>query len=228
MNAVPILEARQVRKVYTSGEGHALEVLREVNLQVYPGEIIAITGESGSGKSTLLHILGTLDSPTSGEVLYNQQNVFVWDDETLAIFRNQSIGFVFQFHHLLPEFTALENVAMPALIARKPLRMARPRALHLLEMLGIASRADHLPAQLSGGEQQRVAVARALMNAPAIILADEPTGNLDTRTAEALFQEFIHLSRKHKQTFVIVTHNMDLAQRTDRVLQLKDGYLTPT
>ncbi len=226
--STPLLEARHVRKVYPSGQGHMLEILRDVNLQVYPGEMVAIVGESGTGKSTLLHILGTLDHPTSGEVHYQHHgSIFRLKDDDLAIFRNRRIGFVFQFHHLLPEFSAWENVAMPALIGRRHLSSVRERAYALLELLGIADRAEHLPAQLSGGEQQRVAVARALMNEPEIILADEPTGNLDTRNAEALYEEFVTLNRQHGQTFVIVTHNRSLAARTHRILRLADGVLHP-
>ncbi len=224
----PILEARHLRKVYTSGQGQTLEILRDVNLTVHPAEIVAIVGESGTGKSTLLHILGTLDRPTAGEVYYRSHGpVFRLQDDELALFRNRRIGFVFQFHHLLPEFTALENVAMPALIGRKHMSEVRERAYALLELLGIADRAEHFPSQLSGGEQQRVAVARALMNEPEIILADEPTGNLDTRNAEALYEEFIALNRQQGQTFVIVTHNLSLAARTHRVLRLADGVLHP-
>ncbi|MEM1128664.1 MAG: ABC transporter ATP-binding protein [Bacteroidota bacterium] len=203
-----------------------LEVLRGVDLHVQPGEVVAIVGQSGTGKSTLLHILGGLDRPTSGEVLYRGASVFDQDDEALARFRNRSVGFVFQFHHLLPEFTALENVAMPALVQQKRLEAVTPRALQLLADLGLAERADHRPSALSGGEQQRVAVARALMNEPDLVLADEPTGNLDVQTAQALHEEMMRLSRAHQQAFVIATHNLALAAMADRVLRMDQGQLT--
>ena len=219
-----LLEAEGLTKRYETAAG-TLEVLRDAAITVREGEIVAIVGESGTGKSTLLHLLGALDRPTSGTVRYDGRDIFAKDDEALAAFRNRSVGFVFQFHHLLPEFTALENVAMPALIGGRSLARARPRAEALLESLGLAARADHRPAQLSGGEQQRVAVARALMNEPALVLADEPTGNLDTRTAEHLHDEVVRLSRDLGQTFVIVTHNPSLAARADRVLHLREGRL---
>ena len=219
-----LLEAEGLTKRYETAAG-TLEVLRDAAIIVREGEIVAIVGESGTGKSTLLHLLGALDRPTSGTVRYDGRDIFAKDDEALAAFRNRSVGFVFQFHHLLPEFTALENVAMPALIGGRSLARARPRAEELLESLGLAARADHRPAQLSGGEQQRVAVARALMNEPALVLADEPTGNLDTRTAEHLHDEVVRLSQDLGQTFVIVTHNPALAARADRVLHLREGRL---
>ena len=178
----PILTARGLSKHYPTAVGE-LEVLSGLDLEVYRGEMVAIVGESGTGKSTLLHLLGALDRPTAGTVSFEGEDVFAKSDEALAKFRSRSIGFVFQFHHLLPEFSAFENVAMPAMIAGQSLDRAKPRVMELLELLGIQGRADHRPSQLSGGEQQRVAVARALMNRPGLVLADEPTGNLDTKTA---------------------------------------------
>ncbi|HMB90608.1 MAG TPA: ABC transporter ATP-binding protein, partial [Rhodothermales bacterium] len=179
---VPLLEVQNLKKSYPTGTGGRLEVLRGVSFEVQRGEVVAIVGESGTGKSTLLHLLGALDRPDEGTVLYDGRDIFQKNDEDLAAFRNQSIGFVFQFHHLLPEFTALENVAMPALIQGQDFGKAKQRAQELLELLGLAGRVDHRPSELSGGEQQRVAMARALMNQPGLVLADEPTGNLDTRT----------------------------------------------
>ncbi len=220
-----MLEAVGLSKSYPTAAGR-LDVLRDVSLAIEPGEIVAVVGESGTGKSTLLHLLGALDRPTTGTVRYGGQDIFTKDDEALANFRNRSVGFVFQFHHLLPEFSALENVAMPALIQGQSLGKAAPRALSLLASLGLADRAEHRPAQLSGGEQQRVAVARALMNEPELVLADEPTGNLDTRTAELLHDEVVRLARTGTQAFVIVTHNPALAERADRVLHLREGRLT--
>lgn len=212
-------------KRYDTGGASPLTVLDGVSMQVQPGEIVAVMGESGSGKSTLLHLLGALDRPTSGTVRFRGDDVFAKDDEALADFRNRAIGFVFQFHHLLPEFTALENVAMPALIHHQPLHEAAPRAQELLNLLGLAERTEHSPRALSGGEKQRVAVARALMNEPALVLMDEPTGNLDARTAEPLHQEIRRLSREMEQTFIVVTHNPALASIADRVLLLEEGAL---
>ncbi len=219
---MPLLDVIDLKKSYPTVNGK-LEVLNGVSFRVEAGEVIAIVGESGTGKSTLLHLLGALDRPDSGTVLFNGEDIFRKNDEQLAAFRNRSIGFVFQFHHLLPEFTALENVAMPALIQNKKLSEVEGRAMELLEAVGVADRADHRPSALSGGEQQRVAVARALMNRPGLILADEPTGNLDVRTAESLHEELLRLSRTYQQTFVIVTHNPALASMADRVLQIERG-----
>jgi len=220
-----LIEARGLRKSYASASGEPLEVLQGVDLDVEAGTMVAIVGESGTGKSTLLHLLGALDRPDSGTVQFRGEDIFARGDRELARFRNESIGFVFQFHHLLPEFSALENVAMPALIAQKPLDQARGRAGMLLELLGLSERADHRPTQLSGGEQQRVAVARALMNEPALVLADEPTGNVDVRTGELLQDELIRLSRQMGQTFVVVTHSPAFASRADRVYTLRRGVL---
>jgi lipoprotein-releasing system ATP-binding protein len=222
-----LLVVENVCKSYPSASG-PLHVLKGVTLSVNSGELIAITGESGSGKSTLLHVLGTLDRPDSGRVLVDGKDVFASNDADLATFRNRRIGFVFQFHHLLPEFTALENVAMPALIGGQTLAASRGRASELLESLGLSSRMDHRPGQLSGGEQQRVAVARALMNNPDLVLADEPTGNLDVKTAEHLHLQIALLCRELNQTFVIVTHNPALAAHADRMMELIEGRLVAT
>ena len=219
-----ILSARNLGKAYPTATG-ALTVLDGLDADVYPGELVAVVGESGTGKSTLLHLLGALDRPTSGTVTFLGEDVFAKDDEALAAFRNRAIGFVFQFHHLLPEFTALENAAMPALIAGGTFETADGRARELLTGLGLGDRLDHRPNQLSGGEQQRVAVARALMNRPGLVLMDEPSGNLDTATAERLHEELLRLSRDADQAFVVVTHNPTLAALADRVLRLEGGQL---
>ena len=223
--ARPLVQAAGLSKSYRTAAG-TLDVLRDVSLDVRAGEIVAIVGESGTGKSTLLHLLGALDRPTTGTVRYDGADIFAKDDEALADFRNRSVGFVFQFHHLLPEFSAVENVAMPALIRGESLARSEPRAKMLLASLGLEARAEHRPAQLSGGEQQRVAVARALMNEPRLVLADEPTGNLDTRTADVLHDEIVRLARADTASFVLVTHNPALAERADRVLHLREGRLT--
>ncbi len=219
------LEARGLEKSYPTGAGGRLEVLRGVDFSARSGEVVAVVGESGTGKSTLLHLLGALDRPDCGTVTYRGVDVFQRKDEDLAAFRNREIGFIFQFHHLLPEFSALENVAMPALIRHRHLAEVKGRAMELLEALGLAERASHRPSEMSGGEQQRVAVARALMNEPGLVLADEPTGNLDTKTAEKLHEEILRLSRTLDHTFVIVTHNLALAGIADRVLRLANGVL---
>ncbi len=221
----PLLEVKGLKKSYPTGTGQRLEVLCGVSFAVRRGEVVAIVGESGTGKSTLLHLLGALDRPDSGTVHFDGHDIFLKDDDALAAFRNRSVGFIFQFHHLLPEFTALENVAMPGLIQGLSLEAARPRVLELLRQLGLEARADHRPSALSGGEQQRVAVARALMNRPGLVLADEPTGNLDTKTAEALHDEILRLSRTTGQTFVVVTHNPALAAIADRILRIENGLI---
>ncbi|NND71469.1 MAG: ABC transporter ATP-binding protein [Rhodothermales bacterium] len=225
-SVAPVLTVAGVSKSYTTGADTRLQVLLDISFQVTPGQIIAVVGESGTGKSTLLHLLGALDRPDSGSVYYGQQDIFSLSDDDLARFRNTSVGFVFQFHHLLPEFNALENVAMPALIRGGSMADVRGRATELLEALGLAGRLDHRPSMLSGGEQQRVAVARAMMNEPAVILADEPTGNLDTRTAGVLHDEIVRLSRDLGQTFIIATHNPALSGRADRVFRLHNHTLT--
>ena len=201
----------------------ALEVLKGVSLEIKKGEIISIVGASGAGKTTLLHILGTLDKPNKGELKMNDQIISGLGDKKLAEFRNKNIGFVFQFHHLLPEFTALENVCIPAFIAGTSKSEAENKAKELLAFLGLTDRMNHKPSELSGGEQQRVAVARALINNPAVVLADEPSGNLDSATAKDLHQLFFTLREKFNKNFVIVTHNEELANMADRKLVMKDG-----
>ncbi len=201
----------------------AVQVLKGIDFQVNKGEVVAIVGASGAGKSTLLHILGTLDKPDAGIVRMNGKEVFSKTSSDLSKFRNNSIGFVFQFHNLLPEFSALENVMIPGLIGGKGEKEVRSRASELLNMLGLSGRADHKPSELSGGEQQRTAVARALINSPEIILADEPSGNLDSKTALDLHNLFFQLRKEINQTFIIVTHNAELAQMADRKVELADG-----
>lgn len=203
----------------------ALHVLKGVSLQIEAGSIISIVGASGAGKTTLLQILGTLDKADQGSVLIDGEDVTRLQRKPLAQFRNQRLGFIFQFHQLLPEFTALENICMPALIGGMPMAQAQQRAKELLDYLKLGARADHKPNELSGGEQQRVAVARALMNKPALILADEPSGNLDTESAENLHQLFFDLRDKFGHTFIIVTHNMELAEMADRKLVMQDGQI---
>lgn len=200
-----------------------MEVLKGVDLSIQKGEVVSIVGASGAGKSTLLQIIGTLDRPDSGSIFFDQEDVFKLSASHLNKFRNQKIGFVFQFHNLLPEFTALENVMMPALIAGTSKDQAKKRAMELMSLLHVDGRHHHSPSELSGGEQQRMAVARALMNNPAIILADEPSGNLDSQHAEELHQLFFQLRTQMNQTFVIVTHNEKLAGQSDRILKMVDG-----
>jgi len=200
-----------------------IEVLKGIDLEIYEGEIVAVMGPSGVGKSTLLHILGVLDRPTQGTVLIDDTDIFRYDDRRLAQYRNRTIGFVFQFHHLLPEFSALENVMLPGLIGGIPRNTVRDRAIELLTEVGLEERLDHRPNELSGGEQQRVAVARALINSPKLLLADEPSGNLDRQSAESLHQLFWELNKKLNQTLIIVTHNVALARQADRVIELFDG-----
>ena len=213
-----MISAKDIHKKYNN-----LEVLKGVSLEVKKGEIVSIVGASGAGKTTLLQILGTLDSADKGEVKINDTNLSLLSEKKLAGFRNKQIGFVFQFHHLLPEFTALENVCLPAFIAGKSKNEAEIKAKELLAFLGLTSREQHKPSELSGGEQQRVAVARALINNPAVILADEPSGNLDSATAKELHNLFFTLREKFQQTFIIVTHNEELADMADRKLTMKDG-----
>jgi len=225
MNGDVLLEVRKLSKSYPSVGRGPLLVLEDLDLSVKAGEVIAIVGESGTGKSTLLHLLGALDRPDAGEVIVHGRNVFDQNDESLSAFRNDQIGFVFQFHHLLPEFSAEENVMMPALVKGLSPGEARPRALELLDLVGLTDRAEHRPGELSGGEKQRVAIARALMNQPDLILADEPTGNLDEKTADALHEEMVRLSRDLNQTFVLVTHNLQFASMADRIFVLEHGRL---
>ncbi len=222
-----VLEARDLRKSFRGGDGGTIEVLRGVDIAVETGEFVAVTGESGSGKSTLLHLLGALDLPTSGQVRLGGTAYDEFDAAGLAELRNRRIGFVFQFHHLLRDFTAEENVALPLLIGGTAPREALGRARDLLSSVGLGARSSHLPAQLSGGEQQRAAVARALAVQPALLLADEPSGNLDEHNAEHLHALFSGLAREFRTAMVIVTHNRSLAGRADRVLTLSEGVLAP-
>ena len=213
-----MIKAYNIRKSYGP-----LEVLKGVDIEVQTGEVISIVGASGAGKTTLLHILGTLDRADSGSLEINNININSLNDSKLSDFRNRNIGFVFQFHHLLPEFTALENVCIPAFIAKRKKNEAQQKAIELLDFLGLKNRLHHKPSQLSGGEQQRVAVARALINKPAVVLADEPSGNLDSKNSKELHQLFFTLRDKFNQTFVIVTHNEELANMADRKLTMQDG-----
>jgi lipoprotein-releasing system ATP-binding protein len=222
-----ILEAQGLRKVYRGGDGNPIEVLSGVDLMVSRGEFVAIVGASGSGKSTLLHLLGALDSPSAGSVRLGGQSYGDETPESLAAIRNRKLGFVFQFHHLLREFTALENVMMPLLIAGEDDAKARSRAEELLAEVGLAGRMSHRPAQLSGGEQQRAAVARALIADPLVVLGDEPSGNLDDANSERLHGLFAHLSREFETAVIVVTHDRSLAARADRVLSLEGGRLVP-
>lgn len=217
-----MIEVKGLKKSFFLPAGE-VKVLSGINLSISRGEMLAIVGVSGAGKSTLLHIMGTLDEPTSGNVLYENKDVFSLDDYSLAGFRNKSIGFVFQFHHLLPEFTAIENVLMPGLINMSGYKEIKERAEMLLGELGLSERKNHRPGELSGGEQQRVAVARALINEPKVVFADEPTGNLDTHTGEELFKLLLRLNEKKGITFVIVTHNESLSRQCHRVLEMVDG-----
>lgn len=223
-----VLEARDLWKTYRGGDGGLLPILSGVDLSVNRGEMVAIVGASGAGKSTLLHILGALDPPTKGYVVLAGEPIHGKDDESLAALRNRAIGFVFQFHHLLVDFSALENVMMPLRIAGTPTREARSRAEELLSRVGLGGRMHHRPAELSGGEQQRTAVARALATDPALILADEPSGNLDHTNAELLHELFAELVRDMEIGMVVVTHNQSLASRAHRVLLLESGRLVPT
>jgi lipoprotein-releasing system ATP-binding protein len=215
-----MLKATNITRNYND-----LSVLKGVDIFVNKGEIVSIVGSSGAGKSTLLHILGSLDKANSGEIWINNERIDTLKEKELAKFRNQHIGFVFQFHHLLPEFTALENVCIPGWIAGTNKNELEARALKLLKILGLQDRASHKPSELSGGEQQRVAVARALINNPDIVFADEPTGNLDSKHAQELHELFLHLQKTMGQTFLIVTHNDALAKMSDRVVHMKDGYI---
>lgn len=218
----PLIHIQSLYKQFQLGK-HTIEVLRGINLDIYRGDFIAVVGASGAGKSTLLHIMGTLDRPTRGTLLFEGLDVFTQSEAVLAQFRNRKIGFVFQFHHLLPEFSALENTFLPALIQKQPFSRAREAAKSLLREVGLGHRLHHKPGELSGGEQQRVAVARALIRNPELVLADEPTGNLDTHNGETLFALLRDMNLKRGTAFVIVTHNEKLALQTDRLIQLEDG-----
>ncbi|MEO0323887.1 MAG: ABC transporter ATP-binding protein [Myxococcota bacterium] len=219
---MPLVVAEGVRKTFLH-EGNEVEVLKGVDLRIGAGEMVSVVGRSGAGKSTLLHLLGTLDLPTSGAITYLGQDVTRLDAAGLAAFRNETLGFVFQFHHLLPEFDALENVMMPGLVRGLRRRALRDRAKSLLDEVGLGHRLAHRPGELSGGEQQRVALARALVMEPRLVLADEPTGNLDTATSEAIHRLFFELNARRGTTFLIVTHNLDLAGRMPRVVRMRDG-----
>jgi len=221
----PILEGRRLRRLYVEEDGSELVVLDGVDLVIAPAEAVAIIGASGTGKSTLLHLLGCLDGPTAGEVFIDGRPVAGLDDTELALLRNRRIGFVFQFHHLLREFSAVENVMMPMLIAGNAAREAKSHAVDLLEQVGLGARLSHKPTELSGGEQQRVAVARALANRPAVVIADEPSGNLDTHTADQLHDLLFRMRDLHGAALVVATHNRELADRADRILQLKEARL---
>jgi lipoprotein-releasing system ATP-binding protein len=220
-----LLTGEDIWKEYPMGKNQILQVLKGVNIDIRQGEFVVIVGPSGSGKSTLLHLLGGLDQPTEGVIKLGEQNIFAQTEEELASFRNRSLGFIFQFHHLLPEFTALENVCMPALISGKTIKESIPRGQLLLEQVGLSDRLNHKPNELSGGEQQRVAVARALMNNPQLVLADEPSGNLDEENGLSLHRLLVHLSESLGMTFVVATHNIDLTRRANRVLRLSEGKL---
>jgi len=215
-----LLKGINIHKAYGT-----LQVLKGIDLTIQKGEVVSIVGASGAGKSTLLHIMGTLDTADQGEVTFNDQPIKSFNSSDLARFRNQHIGFIFQFHNLLPEFTALENVCLPGFLANTPEEQVKKRAADLLQMLNLGHRLEHKPSQMSGGEQQRTAVARALINSPEIIFADEPSGNLDSANAQELHEIFFRLRDELNQTFVIVTHNGQLADMADRKVVMKDGYL---
>jgi lipoprotein-releasing system ATP-binding protein len=221
-----VLEGIDIHKSFQTGV-ETLHVLKGVDIRIKRGEMVSVVGASGVGKSTLLHILGALDRPTKGRVRLDSTDVFALNDKRLAHFRNKTVGFVFQFHHLLPEFSALENVMMPRLIAGEEISTIREKAQEYLSEVGLADRVHHKPGELSGGEQQRVAVARALVNEPQIVIADEPSGNLDKATGDELHNLMCQLNQKKSQTFVIATHNQLLAQRAHRVIRLVDGQIGP-
>ncbi len=216
----PLLIAQDIWKNYGS-----IEVLKGVSLEVSKGEMVSIVGASGAGKSTLLYVVSTLEKADKGKVLFENQDLSALDSSSLAQFRNTRMGFVFQFHHLLPEFTAIENVCVPAWIGKRPAKEVNKKALELLDFMGLADKKDKKPHSLSGGEQQRVAVARALINNPSLVFADEPTGNLDSANATSLHELFIRLRNEYQQSFLIVTHNESLSQMSNRILQMKDGII---
>jgi len=220
-----ILSSENISKSYQSAKKVKLEVLKSISVDIEDNKISVIVGASGAGKSTLLHLLGGLDRPDSGKVFFEQKNIFDFNNDKLAKFRNENMGFVFQFHHLLPEFTALENVSIPQMIKGVNLKFASENSLRLLEIVGLKDRAEHKPAELSGGEQQRVAVARSLANDPKIIFADEPTGNLDSANSDSIHKLLFDLRDNFKKTFVIVTHNPELMKLADIILEIKDGVI---
>lgn len=225
MNNPLLLQCDQLCKRYQEGNLQT-DVLRNVSFTLQPGEMTAIVGSSGSGKSTLLHLLGGLDSPTSGDVLFKAQSLNQMSSSAKAELRNRELGFIYQFHHLLPDFTALENVAMPLLIGKKNSSEALQRATEMLAAVGLEKRASHRPSELSGGERQRVAIARALVNRPSLVMADEPTGNLDARNADAIFQLLGELNQMQGTAFLVVTHDLALARRLNRQMEMRDGQLT--
>ncbi len=223
-----ILKANDISKSYQTIKKIKLDVLKNISVEIEENKISVIVGASGAGKSTLLHLLGGLDRPDSGTVYYQQKNIFEFNTDKLAKFRNENIGFVFQFHHLLPEFTALENISIPQMIKGESLKTASKNSQRLLEIVGLQTRADHKPAELSGGEQQRVAVARALANNPKIIFADEPTGNLDSTNSKSIHKLLFELRDQFQKTFVIVTHNPELMNLADVIFEIKDGEIKRT
>lgn len=226
MSNEPVLKCTDLVKNFKSQSGSGeLNILRGINLEINLGEVVAIEGSSGSGKSTLLHILGGLDRPTSGDVLWHGQSIYSYDSDRLAELRNQHVGFVFQFHHLLPEFTAVENVMMPALISGESQNEAKKRAVELLSFFGMAERENHRPSQLSGGEQQRVSMARALTNRPSIILADEPTGNLDEQKTEIILNLLFELRDLENLSVILITHEKEIARKCDTLYSLQNGIL---
>ncbi len=220
LNKEILIEIKDLKKSYPVTKSNKLKVLKGVTLNIYKEDIIAIVGKSGAGKSTLLHILGTLDKPDSGKVIFDGRNIFEEKEKQISEFRSKQIGFIFQFHHLLPEFTAIENVMIAAMISGEP---DKSKAEQLLNEVGLKERINHKPSELSGGEAQRVAIARALINSPNLILADEPTGNLDTENANAIIELIFNLRKKYKKTFVIVTHNEEFARSCDTIIHLMDG-----
>ncbi|MEL0658438.1 lipoprotein-releasing ABC transporter ATP-binding protein LolD [Psychromonas arctica] len=222
-----IIVCDDLSKVYQEGR-LATPVLQGVNLSVAKGELLAIVGTSGSGKSTLLHLLGALDAPTTGNILFNGKNIHQLSSKLQSKWRNQELGFVYQFHHLLSEFSALENVAMPLLIAGEPIKSAQKKAIELLKRVGLSERIEHRPSELSGGERQRVAIARALINKPSLVLADEPTGNLDAKSAESVYQLLRELNTEFGTAFIVVTHDQQLASKLDRQLYMSNGILKDT
>lgn len=221
-----LLACKHISKTFEEEGVEPVKVLADVNFTISRGEQVAILGSSGSGKSTLLHLLGALDRPSQGNVIFDDEDIFTFDEKQQASFRNQSLGFVYQFHHLLPEFSALENVAMPLLIGKVQPKIATQKAKNILEKVGLSHRLDHQPAKLSGGERQRVAIARALVTEPALVLADEPTGNLDQKTGEGIYQLLAELKQQINTSFIVVTHDVELANRMDRVLVLVNGKLS--
>ena len=222
----PVLELASIEKSYSKGTSNKIEVLRSVDLQLFPGEIVALVAPSGAGKSTLLQIAGLLDKPLSGKIFIDGQEIQSKSDNQLTMIRRREIGFVYQFHHLLPEFSARENIDLPQLANGFPSKDAQRRSNELLDLVNLANRSNHRPAELSGGEQQRIAICRALANKPKIILADEPTGNLDQNTTLSVFESLLNIVKKTNLAALIATHNLDLARRMDRVVELIDGKIS--